>query len=341
MESLESTRNSRTAIITGVTGQDGWYLANHLLATGYHVIGLVRPESYLKLKHAQLSQPDLYPADIEYRAFDVNCESVWERLLEETAPDELYHLAGISFVPDSWKMPVHTIETNVVVTSRILEAIRVVSPMTKLFYACSSEIFGRPEHGPQNENTPVKPVSPYGVTKAASYSLIDTFRNQYGLFACSGILFNHESPRRPLSFVTRKISAAAAAIANGQQDSLMLGNIESRRDWGYAGDFVDCMHRTLQASEARDYVIGTGIHTTVRELLDCAFDCVGLDWNKYLSIDPRFARANDVQAPLADSTLARERLGWTPTTTIRELMRLMVENDLQICQQQTTQRRAA
>jgi GDPmannose 4,6-dehydratase len=265
----------------------------------------------------------------------------WQELLKETEPDEIYHLAGISFVPDSWKNPVAVIDANVCVTARILEAMRAFCSGAKMFYACSSEIFGKPNTNTQNEHTAMLPVSPYGVTKLASHRLIDVYREKYQLFACSGILFNHESPRRPMNFVTRKISAAAAAIALGLQDSITLGNIESRRDWGYAGDYVDCMWRMLQAEEPHDYVIGTGRHATVRELLDYAFGSVNLDWDRYLQIDPQFARANDTQAPLADTAAVHRDLGWQATTSLRALMEMMVENDLMLCSQSADQRRAA
>ncbi len=341
MDGKAQGMQARKAIITGVTGQDGYYLSRKLLELRYEVVGLVRPESYGALMQKRFDADCDLDARIDLRPMDLSDAEAWEVILEEETPCEIYHLAGTSFVPDSWNSPVATIDANISVTVKALEALRKYSPNSRFFYACSSEIFGRSKGGSQNESTPLHPISPYGVTKAASHNLIDVYRRQYGIFACSGVLFNHESPRRPISFVTRKISAAAAAIATGLQDSLTLGNIESRRDWGYAGDYVDCMWRMLQSDTPKDYVIGTGRHSTIRQLLDYAFGCVDLDWAKYLRTDERFARANDVHAPLADASAAKNELGWSASTSVQSLMEMMVEHDLRNCTQVGHQRRAA
>ncbi len=331
---------SKTAIITGISGQDGYYLAALLNGRGYSVTGLLRKETYWQSEAVRLLQlDDTISADL--RPFELNCQDDWNQLLAELQPDEIYHLAGMSFVPETWLAPVKAIRANTEVTLLILEAIRNYSPHTRLFHACSSEIFGRPEKGPQNENTTLRPISPYGVTKAASHHMIDVYRNKYGLFACSGILFNHESPRRTKTFLTRKISAAAAAIATGQQDQLVLGCLDSSRDWGYAVDFVDCMWRMMQTSVARDYVIGTGRLTSIRTLLDIAFEYVDLRWQNFVTTDPKFARSVDAASVYADSTAAYSELGWRAETNIEQLMQMMVEHDLNLCGQDAGHRKAA
>ncbi len=330
----------KTALLTGITGQDGYYLASFLRSLNYRVIGLIRSESGASKNIPSLEYFLNAPA-IELRKTSLLDQSSWNDLVADYQPDEIYHLAGVSFVPDSWNDPIGTVAANVDVTLHILEAIRNCNPTTKMFYACSSEIFGRPTVGPQNEQTALAPNSPYGVTKAASHGMIAAYRQRYNLFACSGILFNHESPRRPTTFVTRKISAATAAIANGQQDSLMLGCLDAQRDWGYAGDFVDCMWRMLQSNHPKDYVIGTGQLTSIRRLLDIAFEHVGLDWNNYVSIDQRFAHSKETNALYADASAAANDLNWRPQTPIDELLRMMVDHDLTLSANQAGQLRAA
>lgn len=313
---------ARKALVTGVTGQDGYYLSKLLLSKGYTVFGQTR-------------NPNRVPQDclelpISFLSFDLNSSVEWQKVIEECQIDEIYHLAGVSFVPASWTAPCETIAANTLVTVQLLESLRAVAYPPRLFYACSSEVFGQPTHSPQNEETPFRPLNPYGVTKAASLGMIESYRKRYGLFACSGILFNHESPRRDPSFVTRKITKAAAAIRLGLQDRLILGNLNVSRDWGYAEDYVACMHRMLEADTAEDFVIGTGRLTSLEKVVDIAFQLVDLDWREWVTIDPQFVRANEARSLVADSAKASKRLGWTATTRFEAVIAMMIEHDLKL-----------
>jgi GDPmannose 4,6-dehydratase len=311
------------ALITGITGQDGSYLAELLLEKGYDVWGMVRrssTESYERIDHLRhrlrfvqadlLDQPSLTSA------------------LVESEPDEVYNLAAQSFVPTSWTQPVLTAEFTAVGVTRMLEAIRQVDPGIRFYQASSSEMFGKVRETPQNELTPFYPRSPYGVAKAYGHYLTVNYRESYGLYACSGILFNHESPRRGLEFVTRKVSDGVARIKLGLAGELALGNLDARRDWGFAGDYVDAMWRMLQREEPDDYVIATGVPHTVEHLVDVAFEHAGLDREAYVRTDPAFLRPAEVDLLVGDATKARTELGWTPTVDFEALVRMMVDADL-------------
>ena len=315
---------TKNALITGVTGQDGFYLAKLLLSKGYRVFGQSR--------NASTARNILGAQPIALVSFDLRSEKAWSQAIEEFELEEIYHMAGVSFIPSSWENPTEAIAANLEVTAHILEAIRSCSRTPRLAFACSSEIFGRPSNSPQNEESIFRPMNPYGVTKAASFGLVESYRQRYGLFACSGILFNHESPRRPPSFVTRKITKAVAAISYGIQDRLMLGNLDVARDWGYALDYVDCMHRMLQNDTPEDFVIGSGRLTRLENFVDMAFNRVGLNWKDWVSIDPSFARPNEPRSLVADASKAKEKLGWQASTQVEELIEMMVDYDLELLQ---------
>lgn len=312
------------ALITGVTGQDGYYLTKLLLSKGYSVLGHTR--------NPQEAPKDLLKLPVTLTNFDLHSSKQWLDTLEENQIDEIYHLAGVSFVPTSWNSPHETIAANLGVTLQILESLRAVTRPTRFFYACSSEVFGQPWSSPQNEETPYRPLNPYGVTKAASLGMIESYRKRYGVFACSGILFNHESPRRAPTFVTRKITQAAAAIRLGLQDRLVLGNLDVARDWGYAADYVECMHSMLAAEHASDFVIGTGKLTSLERVVATAFNLVDLDWKEWVVIDPQFVRANEAKAFVADSSKALRVLGWSATTDFESVIAMMVKHDLHLLQ---------
>ena len=312
-----------TALITGVTGQDGSYLAELLLAKGYRVIGIVRRSSttpYERIAHL-VDRVELISADL------LDQHSLVEAIAA-CAPDEIYNLAAQSFVQTSWTQPVLTGEFTALGVTRMLEAVRRVAPKARFYQASSSEQFGKVLETPQRETTPFYPRSPYGVAKVYGHWITVNYRESYGLFAVSGILFNHESPRRGLEFVTRKVTDAAARISLGFQRELRLGNLEARRDWGFAGDYVDAMWRMLQQPTPVDYVIGTGETHSVRELCEVAFARVGLDWQKYVVQDERFMRPAEVDVLVADATKARTQLGWEPTVDFRRLVEIMVDADL-------------
>ena len=312
-----------TALITGITGQDGSYLAELLLAKGYRVFGVVRRtshDSYERIDHL-LDRIEIVPADL----LDQHSLTV---VLQETRPDEVYNLAAQSYVPTSWTQPVLTGEFTALGVTRILEAIRLVHPSARFYQASSSEMFGKVQDSPQQETTPFYPRSPYGVAKVYGHWITVNYRESYGLYAVSGILFNHESPRRGIEFVTRKVSDGVARIKLGLTRQLQLGNLDAKRDWGFAGDYVDAMWRMLQPPAPEDYVIGTGIAHSVRELVEIAFSHVGLDWQKHVVIDPRFLRPAEVDVLLADPSKARTRLGWSPTVSFDDLVRSMVDADL-------------
>ena len=311
------------ALITGVTGQDGSYLAELLLAKGYEVVGMVRRtshDSYERIEHL-LDR-------IQVVAADLLDQHSLTQVLQETRPDEVYNLAAQSYVPTSWTQPVLTGEFTALGVTRILEAIRLVHPAARFYQASSSEMFGKVTETPQRETTPFYPRSPYGVAKVYGHWITVNYRESYGLYAVSGILFNHESPRRGIEFVTRKVTDGVARIKLGLAKELRLGNLDARRDWGFAGDYVDAMWRMLQQDTPRDYVVGTGQAHTVRDLVDTAFRHVGLDYRDYVVSDPRFMRPAEVDVLLADPSRARAELGWQPTMSFEELVRSMVDADL-------------
>jgi GDPmannose 4,6-dehydratase len=312
-----------TAFITGISGQDGSHLADLLLAKGYRVAGLVRRglhDAYPRLEHLR-GRIELYQGDLLDQAG-------LARILEQVQPDEVYNLAALSFVPASWQQPVLTAEFTALGVARLLEAFRQSCPQARFYQASSSEMFGEVRQTPQRETTPFHPRSPYGVAKVYGHYLTVNYRESYGLFACSGILFNHEGPRRGLEFVSRKITHGAARIKLGLDRQLALGNLQARRDWGYAGDYVRAMWLMLQQSEADDYVIGTGETHTVAELAEIAFAHVGLDWRDHVVVDPKLYRPAEVDHLQADASKARRQLGWEPQVSFEELVRYMVNAEL-------------
>jgi len=313
----------KKALITGITGQDGSYLAEFLLEKDYEVFGMVRrasTESYERIEHI-VDRITLVQADLLDPASLTSA-------LEDSQPSEVYNLAAQSFVPTSWSQPVLTAEFTAVGATRVLESIRHVDPSIRFYQASSSEMFGKVREVPQNETTPFYPRSPYGVAKAYGHFITVNYRESYDLFAVSGILFNHESPRRGLEFVTRKISDGAARIKLGLASELRLGNLDAHRDWGFAGDYVRAMYLMMQAEKADDYVIATGEMHSVRECVEVAFDQAGLDWTKYVKHDKAFERPAEVDQLLGDATKARVELGWTPQVSFEELVRMMVDADL-------------
>jgi GDPmannose 4,6-dehydratase len=313
----------RRALITGVTGQDGSYLAELLLSKGYEVYGMVRrssTESFERIAHIA-DQIHLCQADLLDQLSIVN-------LLKDVSPREVYNLAAQSFVPTSFTQPLLTGEFTGLGVTRMLEAIRLVNPEIRFYQASSSEMFGRVRETPQCETTPFHPRSPYGVAKLYGHWITVNYRESYGIFAASGILFNHESPRRGREFVTRKIAEGAARVSLGLAESLALGNLESRRDWGYAPEYVDAMWRMLQHDEPDDFVIGTGRHHTPGDFCEVAFSHLGLDYREHVQVDPAFIRPAEVDTLLADPTKAREVLGWEPHTTFEELVRIMVDAEV-------------
>jgi len=312
-----------TALITGITGQDGSYLAEFLLAKGYRVIGIVRRSSttpYDRIAHL-VDRIELVSADLLDQTSLVDA-------IGDARPDEIYNLAAQSFVATSWTQPVLTGEFTALGVTRMLEAMKRAAPRARFYQASSSEQFGQVVETPQRESTPFYPRSPYGVAKVYAHWITVNYRESFGLYAVSGILFNHESPRRGLEFVTRKVSDGAARIKLGRATELRLGNLDARRDWGYAGDYVDAMWRMLQQPEPDDYVVGTGETWSVRQLCEEAFSHLGLDWKEHVASDPRFVRPAEVELLVADSAKARRALGWEPKVRFRELVRMMVDADL-------------
>ena len=314
----------KCALITGVGGQDGSYLAELLLEKSYRVVGLVRPGAR--------RYENLAPAEdeIELHEADLLNQTSLAQALRAADPDEVYNLAAPSFVPASWERPVETAEFAAVGATSLLEAIRLVKPELRFYQASSSEIFGEPRELPQTEETPLAPVTPYGVAKAYAHFSVRSYRQRYGLYACSGILYNHESPRRPLEFLPRKVAHGAAAISLGLQEELVLGDLDARRDWGYAGDYVDAMWRMLQQDEPDDYVVASGESHSVRDLVECAFAHVGLEWQDYVRIDPALERGTaELHRLVGNPAKARERLGWEPEVDFTQLVHLLVDADLQ------------
>jgi GDPmannose 4,6-dehydratase len=317
----------RVALITGITGQDGSYLAELLLEKGYRVVGMVRrssAENFYRIEHIrhriELEQADLLD---QYSLIDV---------LKRARPAEVYNLAAMSFVPTSWSQPVLTTEFDAVGVTRILEAIRLTNPEARFYQASSSEMFGKVREVPQRETTPFHPRSPYGVAKVYGHHITVNYRESYGLFACSGILFNHESPRRGKEFVTRKVTDGAARIKLGLAQELRLGNLAARRDWGFAGDYVRAMWMMLQQDEPDDYVVATGESHSVQQLVELAFEHVGVDWRQVVREDPQLIRPAEVDTLLGDWRYARERLGWKPEVSFEQLVRMMVDADLKLLQ---------
>lgn len=319
----------KRALITGITGQDGSYLAEFLLAKGYEVIGMVRRSStvnFERIKHIQ--------DKLTLVSGDLLDEVSLIHILREHRPHEVYNLAAQSFVQTSWPQPVFTGETTALGVTRLLDAVRIVDPDIRFYQASSSEMFGKVVEVPQKETTPFYPRSPYGVAKVYGHWITVNYRESYGMHTTSGILFNHESPRRGLEFVTRKISHGVARIKLGLDEELRLGNLEARRDWGFAGDYVEAMWLMLQQDQPDDYVIATGETHSVREFCELAFSYVGLDYRDYVVVDQRFMRPAEVDLLIGDPSKARQKLGWQPRTSFPELVRMMVEADLQLVKEQ-------
>jgi len=317
------------ALITGITGQDGAYLAELLLDKGYEVHGMVRrssTENFERINHLR-DKVTLHQADLLDQLSIVN-------LIQTVRPREVYNLGAQSFVPTSWLQPLLTGEFTALGVTRMLEAVRLVDPEIRFYQASSSEMFGAVKEEPQNEHTPFWPRSPYGVAKVYGHWITVNYRESYGIFACSGILFNHESPRRGKEFVTRKITDAVARIKLAVQDKLRLGNLGAKRDWGFAGDYVRAMWLMLQQEQPDDYVVATGEQHSVRELVELAFGCVDLDWEKYVEVDKKLMRPAEVYTLCGDAAKARARLGWEPTVTFAELVRMMVDADLERVQRE-------
>ncbi len=318
----------RAALITGITGQDGSYLAENLLEKGYEVFGLVRRSStvnFERLVHLQ--------DRIELISGDLLDQNSLISALQQSKPQEVYNLASQSFVPTSWNQPVLTGEFTALGVTRILEAVRLVDPKIRFYQASSSEMFGMVRESPQNEKTAFYPRSPYGVAKLYGHWITVNYRESYNVFAVSGILFNHESPRRGLEFVTRKVSYGAARIKLGLQKKLKMGNLDAERDWGYAGDYVEAMWLMLQQDKPADYVIASGKAHSVRQLLDVAFRCVGLDFREHVEVDAAHLRPAEVHHLLGDFSLAAKQLGWRPKVSFEELVEMMVREDLARLQQ--------
>ncbi|MEX1029325.1 MAG: GDP-mannose 4,6-dehydratase [Paenibacillaceae bacterium] len=314
----------KKALVTGITGQDGSYLAELLLSKGYKVYGLRRRTSVPILENVEHIKNE-----IEFIDGDLLDLSSLIRAVRISNPDEVYNLAGQTFVGTSWDQPILTGQVTGVGVTNMLEAVRIAKPESKFYQASSSEMFGKVVESPQKESTPFYPRSPYGVAKVYGHWITVNYRESYNMFACSGILFNHESPRRGIEFVTRKVTDAAARIKLGLQKELCLGNLDAKRDWGYAGDYVKAMWLMLQQDVAEDYVISTGETHTVQELVEIAFGHVDLNWRDYVVINPKFVRPAEVELLLGDHTKAREKLGWELEVGFQQLITMMVENDLQ------------
>jgi GDPmannose 4,6-dehydratase len=315
---------ARRAVITGITGQDGSYLAEVLLSEGYEVTGVVRrlsASNFWRIEHL-LDRIALRPADLLDQLSLI-------RLIDDVRPQEIYNLAAMSFVPASWDQPMLTGEFNAQGVTRLLEAVRTVDAGIRVYQASSSEMFGKVRETPQNELTPFHPRSPYGVSKVFGHYITVNYRESYGMFAVSGILFNHESPRRGLEFVTRKVTDGVARIKLGLADTLRLGNLDARRDWGFAGDYVRAMWQMLQQEQADDFVVATGQSHTVRELVEIAFAHAGLDWQPYVQVDANLLRPAEVDLLVGDASKARTLLGWKPEVDFQTLVRMMVDADLE------------
>lgn len=326
----------KRALVTGLTGQDGSYLAEFLLEQGYEVFGLVRRSSTVNFERISHIQDKIH-----ILSGDLLDQNSLISAVAEAEPDEVYNLAAQSFVPASWGQPVLTGQATALGVMRMLEAVRLVRLDTKFYQASSSEMFGKVRETPQSEATPFHPRSPYGVAKVYGHWITVNYRESYDLFAVSGILFNHESPRRGLEFVTRKVTDGAARIKLGLADELRLGNLDARRDWGFAGDHVRAMWMMLQRDEPQDYVIGTGATHSVRELVELAFGCLDLDWQKFVVQDDRFLRPAEVDLLVADPSKAKSELGWEPTVDFENLIRMMVEADMKALGSKLSEQRSS
>ncbi len=326
----------KRALITGITGQDGSYLTELLLAKGYEVWGIIRRSSTFNTDRIDHLYQDPHEPDVRLHLVygDLNDASSLNKILRTVRPDEIYNLGAQSHVRVSFDVPEYTAEVTGVGTVRLLEAVRDSGLSPRFYQASSSELFGKVREVPQRETTPFYPRSPYACAKAYAYYITVNYRESYGLHASNGILFNHESPRRGETFVTRKITRALARIRLGLQDKLFLGNLDAKRDWGYAGDYVEAMWQMLQQPEADDYVIATGETHSVREFLEAAFSYAGLDWQKHVEIDPRYFRPAEVDLLVGDATKARERLGWEPRVRFEELVRRMVDADFALARRE-------
>jgi GDPmannose 4,6-dehydratase len=331
----------KRALITGITGQDGSYLTELLLEKGYQVFGIVRRSSSFNTDRIDHLYQDPHEPDTRLRMFygDLNDSSSLNTILRNTQPDEIYNLGAQSHVRVSFDVPEYTAEVTGLGTVRILEAIRDTGIKPRFYQASSSELFGRVREVPQTELTPFYPRSPYACAKAYAYHITVNYRESYNLFACNGILFNHESERRGETFVSRKITRAATRIKLGLQKKLYLGNLDARRDWGYAKDYVEAMWLMLQAEEADDYVIATGENYSVREFLSEAFGYLDMDWEEFVETDPRYYRPAEVDLLLGDASKARRNLGWEPKVSFKELVRLMVDHDMELARQESLHKR--
>ncbi|MBZ8180694.1 GDP-mannose 4,6-dehydratase [Oscillatoria salina] len=318
---------AKTALITGITGQDGYYLSKLLREKGYQVAGLIPPQ-----RQASVAKLGELANQIKVCPVELTDSKALLQVVAQLHPDEIYNLAAPSFVPDSWKDPLGTLDLVTGTATRLLDAVREVGIPTRFYQASSSEMFGNVDRDPQDENTPFRPKNPYAAAKLHAHWTMVHHRSRYNLFACSGILYNHESPRRPPSFVTRKVTLTAAKIKLGLSDRLEMGNLDAKRDWGYAGDHVEAMWRMLQADEPEDYVIGTGKLHAVRELVATAFECVDLNWEQYVQVNPKFFRPDEHFQLVADPTKAKTNLGWEPQVSFEALIEKMVKKDLEYLQ---------
>ncbi|NJO73746.1 MAG: GDP-mannose 4,6-dehydratase [Leptolyngbyaceae cyanobacterium RM1_406_9] len=315
---------SKTALITGITGQDGYYLSRLLLKHGYRVVGLIPPQ-----RQSNLAKLGDLADQVEVYSVALTDSVALLEAVEQLRPDEIYNLAAPSFVPDSWSDPLGTLDLVTGTATRLLAAVRQVGLATRFYQASSSEMFGQVDQSPQDENTPFRPMNPYAAAKVHAHWTMVHHRQRYDLFACSGILYNHESPLRPPNFVTRKVSLSAASIKLGLSDRLNMGNLQAKRDWGYAADHVEAMWRMLQAETPEDYVIGTGQLHSVEQLVAAAFACVGLDWTQYVNVDPNLIRADEHFHLVANPTKAKQNLSWQPQISFEALIQEMVLKDLE------------
>jgi GDPmannose 4,6-dehydratase len=318
---------AKTALITGITGQDGYYLSHFLLERGYRVVGLVSPQ-----RQPNLAKLGSLANLVEIYTVDLRDPKALLTAVEQLLPQEIYNLAAPSFVPDSWKDPLGTLDLITGTATRLLDAVRQVGLSTRFYQASSSEMFGDVDCSPQDEETPFRPKNPYAAAKMHAHWTMVHHRQRYGLFACSGILYNHESPLRAPQFVTRKISLAAASIKLGLAHTLPIGNLDAKRDWGFAGDYVEAMWRMLQVDEPEEYVIGTGYLHSVRELVATAFECVELDWTKYVVVNTDLLRPDEHFQLVANPTKAKSKLGWQPQVSFKQLIEKMVQTDLELLQ---------